>query len=312
MNLLAIVLALALEQWRTFRWRNVVQRAFLRSARALERRFNAGTTRQGTVATAILLIPAVLLVTAAHFALDYLNPLLALAFNVAVLYFLVGFRHFSHAFSAISDALRAGDAVTARRRLAAWRGADASGVSAEEIAKLAIEQGLKDSYCHVFGTLFWFLVVPGPGGAVLYRLTVLLAEHWRGGEDTPMGHELAAFGHPARQLLHWLDWAPVRLTAITFAVVGDFEDAAHCWRTQAAQWPSRHEGILFASGAGALGVMVGGLITDPAGEPEFRPELGVGEIADAEVLPSAAGMVWRALLVWLVVVLLLTLAYWAP
>jgi len=127
-----------------------------------------------------------------------------------------------------------------------------------------------------------------------------------------MGHELTTFGRPVRRLLHWLDWIPVRLTAITFAVVGDFEDAAHCWRTQAAQWPATHEGILFASGAGALGVLIGGLITGPTGEPEFRPELGVGELADAEVLPSAAGLVWRALLVWLVVVLLLTLAYWAP
>jgi len=29
-------------------------------------------------------------------------------------------------------------------------------------------------------------------------------------------------------------------------------------------------------------------------------------------MPSAVGLVWRALLVWLVVLLLLTLAYWAP
>jgi hypothetical protein len=30
------------------------------------------------------------------------------------------------------------------------------------------------------------------------------------------------------------------------------------------------------------------------------------------MLPSAAGLVWRALLVWLAVLLLLTVAYWAP
>ena len=48
------------------------------------------------------------------------------------------------------------------------------------------------------------------------------------------------------------------------------------------------------------------------GEPEFRPELGMGESADADILPSAIGLVWRALLVWLAVLLLLTLAYWAP
>jgi len=53
-------------------------------------------------------------------------------------------------------------------------------------------------------------------------------------------------------------------------------------------------------------------MTDSTGEPEFRPELGVGEPADADILPSAIGLVWRALLVWLVVLLLLTVAYWAP
>jgi hypothetical protein len=29
-------------------------------------------------------------------------------------------------------------------------------------------------------------------------------------------------------------------------------------------------------------------------------------------MPSATGLTWRALLVWLVLLLLLTLAYWAP
>ena len=72
------------------------------------------------------------------------------------------------------------------------------------------------------------------------------------------------------------------------------------------------EGILLASGAGALGVTIGGMLTGPTGEPEFRPELGMGELADAESLLSATGLVWRALLVWLVVLLVVTLAYWAP
>jgi adenosylcobinamide-phosphate synthase len=115
-----------------------------------------------------------------------------------------------------------------------------------------------------------------------------------------------------QRLLYWLDWIPVRLTALTFAVVGDFEDAVYCWRVQARQWPSIHDGILLASGAGALGIRVGGIMTDSTGEPEFRPELGIGEPADTDVLPSAIGLVWRALLVWVAVLLLLTVAYWAP
>ena len=312
MNVIAIVVALGIEQWRTFRWRGALQQRFIRYARWLEHRFNGGAAQQGAIAAALAIAPPVLVAACGYWALDPISPLLGLAWNVRVLYLLVGFRHFSHAFSAIVDALKAGDAIAARRRLAAWRGSDASGVSAEEIPKLAIEQGIEDSYRHVFGILFWFLVLPGPAGAVLYRATVLLAAEWQGDELTPHGHQLSAFGTPVRRLLDWLDWIPVRLTAATFAVVGDFEDAIYCWRTQSGQWPRLNEGILLASGAGALGVVIGGTITGPAGEPEFRPEMGIGDPADSDVLPSAAGLVWRALLVWLAVLLVLTLAYWAP
>jgi adenosylcobinamide-phosphate synthase len=312
MNFLAVIAALALEQWRAFRWRGGLQSAFVRYAGVLEQRFNGGRPDEGAVAAALALVPPVALATAGYFALDQVHPLLGLVWNVALLYVLVGFRHFSHAFTAVAESLKAGDAIDARRRLVAWRGTDASGATAGEIPKLAIERGLEDSYRHVFGTLFWFLVLPGPGGAVLYRLTVLLAERWRGDPSTPIGHDLAEFGRPVQRFLHWLDWPSVRLTAITFAIVGDFEDAIYCWRTQAKQWTPRHEGILLASGAGALGATIGGPVTAPGGEPEFRPELGLGEPADADSLPSAVGLVWRALLVWLVLLLLLTLAYWAP
>ena len=48
--------------------------------------------------------------------------LLGLVVNVVVLYFLMGFRRFSHAISAIVAALSANDLQAARRALAAWRG----------------------------------------------------------------------------------------------------------------------------------------------------------------------------------------------
>jgi adenosylcobinamide-phosphate synthase len=285
---------------------------FRRYARTLERRFNAGTAQQGAIAGVVALAPAVVLAAAGYWVLDQINALLGLAWNIAILYLLVGFRHFSHAFSAIGEALKSGDAIAARKRLVAWRGSDAAGATAGEIPKLAIERGLLDAYRQVFGTLFWFFALPGPGGAVLYRLTALLVEQWHGDADTPMGVQLAHFGRPVAQLLRWLDWIPVRATAMTFAVVGDFEDAVYCWRTQAKQWPSVHDGILLASGAGALGCAIGGTLTTATGEPEFRPELGIGDAADTDMMPSAVGLAWRALLVWLVLLLLLTLAYWAP
>jgi hypothetical protein len=48
------------------------------------------------------------------------------------------------------------------------------------------------------------------------------------------------------------------------------------------------------------------------GEPDFRPELGLGDPVDADLMPSAIGLGWRALILWLLLILLLTLANWAP
>jgi cobalamin biosynthesis protein CobD/CbiB len=136
------------------------------------------------------------------------------------------------------------------------------------------------------------------------------------GDVTPLARDRGAFGRPARETLHVLDWVPVRLTALSFAVVGDFEDAVYCWRTQASQWPAFEGGdsvgILLASSGGALGVELGGPIVTLSGEPEERPAMGLGEPADVELLPSGVGLVWRALVLWLLLTLLLTLANWAP
>lgn len=320
MNFVAILAAIGLEQWRAFGWRGALERAFVVYARWIEEKLNAGSAQQGAVAAVVALVPPVLGAAGVHLALAVAHPLLSFLWDVALLYLLMGFRRFSHAYGEIAAELKAGDAAKARRTLAGWRGGATSELSTSEVAKLAIEQGVIDSYRQVFAVLFWFTVLPGPAGAVLYRAVALLAQEWRGdprGENvTPIARARAVFGGPAQKLLWLLDWIPVRLTSLSFAIVGDFEDAVHCWRTQAKGWRDQeggeHAGIVLASGAGALGVLLGGPIPVPAGEPEFRPDMGTGETADADLMPSGIGLVWRALVLWLLLILLLTLAYWAP
>ena len=69
-------------------------------------------------------------------------------------------------------------------------------------------------------------------------------------------------------------------------------------------------GILLAAGGGALGVQLGGMLPTLAGDPDVRPELGMGDPVEPDVLPSAVGLVWRALVLWLLLILLITLANW--
>ncbi len=127
----------------------------------------------------------------------------------------------------------------------------------------------------------------------------------RGGDEDATG--LGEFGEFARQVFYLLEWLPIRLTAATFAIVGDFEDTVYCWRTQAASWPDSETGILLASGAGALGVRLGMPIPQ-GGLPQDRPELGIGDEADTDFMQSTIGLVWRSVVFWLILLLLMTLA----
>ncbi|MBI3149012.1 MAG: CobD/CbiB family protein [Betaproteobacteria bacterium] len=310
MNFLALLLALALEQLHSTPLRGVLHRGFVRYANLLERELNAGETRHGLIALLAAVLPPALLAFAIFWVLASLNPLLGLAWNALVLYLSLGLRQFSHPFTAIAEALRAGDVNEARRLLAEWRGGRGLELSSSEIARLSIEQGLLESHRHVFGTIAWYLVLPGPSGAVLYRCLAILAQKWSGDASTPMGQELAEFGRPARRFFALIDWLPVRLTAMSYAIVGDFEDAVYCWRTQAAAWTLPEQGIVLAAGAGAIGVRLGEPLREVGGGLIYRPDLGVGDAADSDLMQSAVGLIWRALAVWMVLILLATLAYW--
>jgi adenosylcobinamide-phosphate synthase len=298
MSLLAIVSALVIEQWRPLGDRRYVPGMLAAAAQWLEQSFNGGERRHGVVAWLVAVVPAVLVAALVHAALRSMSPLLALVFNIAVLYLTLGFRQFSHYFTDLQLAVKSGDIDKARSLLERWRGASGVVRSREEVIRLAIEEALVASHRHVFGVLLWYLLLPGPSGAILYRLAAYLADRWK-----PLG----GFGDFARRAFHVLEWPAVRLTASAFAVVGDFEDAVYCWRTQAHTWPDPDAGILLASGAGAMGVRLGMAIQDVEGM-QPRPELGVGEPADGPFLDSTVGMLWRAVVVWIFVLALVSVA----
>jgi cobalamin biosynthesis protein CobD/CbiB len=297
MSVIAIIAALIIEQWRPLGERHAVQGTLAAWAAWLEQSFNGGERRHGMVAWLVAVLPPVLLALALHAVLYSVHPLLALLFNIAVLYLTLGFRQFSHYFTDIQLAVKAGDIERARTLLEQWRGASGVVRSREEVVRLTIEEALLASHRHVFGVLLWYLLLPGPSGAVLYRLAAYFASRWK---------DLGSFGQFAQRAFYVLEWPAVRLTAAAFAVVGDFEDAVYCWRTQARSWFDPNAGIVLAAGAGAMGVRLGMPVQEVDGM-QPRPELGVGEPAEGPFLDSTVGLLWRAVVVWVFVLLLLTI-----
>jgi adenosylcobinamide-phosphate synthase len=303
MSLVSLIIALLIEQWRPLAERRALLSQLIRFANFLQRHFNAGERQHGMIAWALAVVPAMLIVIIAYYLLHRWSPLLAIALNVLTLYLTMGFRQVGHFFTDIHLALKSGELEKARAVLGEWRGVDCERLSSEEVARLAIEEALAASHHHVFAVVFWFMVLPGPSGAILYRLSSFLRHRWSGKRNT----ELAQFGDFADRLFRLLDWLPARLTAVMFAIVGDFEDAVFCWRTQAAKWPDPTLGVVLASGAGALGVRLGMPVQGDIA-PVVRPELGLGDAADLGYLDSTIGLVWRALVTILFLLFLLGLA----
>lgn len=306
MTLSSLIFALLLEQWRPSGDRNRIVLLFLSYADALERYFNTGARRHGVAAWIVAVVPVLILTGWIYYLLYNLSPLLAWAWNVVILYLTIGFRQFGDLFTEIKDALRNGDLLLARKLLRGWRGVPADELDSQEIARNTIELGLIHAHRYVFAIIVCFVVLPGPLGPVLYRLAELLSERWGSrAEQAP-----DAFGHFAAKAFEVIDWIPARSTAVSFAIAGNFEDAVYCWRAQAASWIDQAEGIILASGAGALGVRLGDSLREHAGQ-YHRPELGVGEEADVDFLQSTVGLIWRTLVLWLLLLLLLEIASWA-
>lgn len=302
MKFLALALALALEQAWPLRRNNGLYAAFERYADYLERQFNGLQASHGAIAWLVAVLPFALLTIVVYALLHHASVLLAMAWSVGVLYVAMGFRRFSHCFTDIAQALREQDINTARDVLGRWRGVPADELHAADVARVSIELGLWQAHRYVLGPIFWFVVL-GPVGPVVYRAADLLAERW-GQQVEPERRVFALF---AERAFFWIDWLPARFTAASFAIAGNFEDAAYCWRTQAASWNRSAEGVVLASGAGALGVKLGGVLRED-GMLNQRPELGIGSEVEVEDLRGAVGLIWRALVLWLVLLFIVSVA----
>ena len=317
MTFLSILFALLAEQLQPLRADNPVYAAVRRFGIRMEGWFNAGHASHGQLAWALTIVALMLPTALVYWACLRFSPFLALLWNVAILYLTLGFRHYSHYFTSIQLALNAGDEATARSLLAQWTKTDTAALDGADIARLAVETALISTHRNVFGVFFWFVMPLGPACAVMYRVAEYLARAWN--EPDHMKNE--AFGRFATRAFYVIDWLPARLTAGAFAVVGNFEDAVYAWRNFASRWQDEAVGIILSAGSGAMGVRLGSAAQQSATDSlqadaaaldpgSIELEGPLGEEATARALQSTVGLVWRALLLWMLLLLLLSFAVW--
>lgn len=239
----------------------------------------------GLLAWTLALLPWLLLAL-------WLRAQLGWVVDVLLLYFALGAKSLAEHAEAVAVPLAAGRLEEARARVGRMVSRDTQSLDARGVARAGVESVLENGNDAVFGALFWFVVAGGPG-ALLFRLANTLDAMW--GYRTPRYRN---FGWAAARLDDLLNYLPARLTALSYALLGKTRSALACWRSQAGAWDSPNAGPVMASGAGALGLMLGGSASYH-GASEIRPQLGCGAEPAAADIRRALALVQHALWLWL-------------
>jgi len=319
MSFISVLFALLLEQARPLSRGNPIHMAMRSWVRWCARMLDAGKPVHGWLVWSMAVGGPALASLTIYWLLGYfVSWALAVLWSALVLYTSLGFRQFSFHFTQIRDALAEGDDALARRLLADWQHMDANGMPRTEIIGQVIETSVLAAHRHVFGVLAWFSLLAalglGPTGAVLYRLAEFVARYWQHQSEAHFQPVSSAAQQYAHKAWAFMDWLPARVTATSFAVVGNFEEAIDSWRRYTQQGQPSNDGLVLAAMAGAVNIALRG--TRAAVYPLApAPTLPLGDDVAAgrpspelQHLAVVVGLVWRTVVMWVLMLALLTLA----
>lgn len=304
MNLIALMLGLLVERLAT-------KLFHLRSLTWLDRLIDGGLRRVQKLATWPPMIPVILLalllvlpIAAISIAIgDIALGLPYVAFAIFVLFFSFGPKDIGEDVDEYCTALEDGD----KDRIEETAKAIVEGDVPDD--ELQCIRKVEEAVCvhannRLFAVIFWFVVLGlfgplGPLGAWAYRVTDLIRRRAVATLGDGDGEDSApAMFRDAAVLLHgWLAWVPARLTSLGYAAAGHFDAAIGAWRApddqRDANLPEYNENLLARVGVAALALT--------ENEDESLIERGVRGAT------AANRLVFRALLIWAVIIAAMTL-----
>ncbi|ROS01920.1 adenosylcobinamide-phosphate synthase [Sinobacterium caligoides] len=245
----------------------------------------------GVLAVLLVLLPVITLAVALQYLLPS-NGLCSLLVAAVAVYFAVGCRSLVEHAQAISKPLLVGDLEASRVALSMIVSRDTSECDEREVAAGTVESVLENGSDAVIAPLCWFLLLGIPG-VLGYRVINTLDAMWGYKND-----RYCHFGWCAARLDDVANLLPARLCALAYALCGQTRVALRCWWRQAKHYKSPNGGPVMASGAGAIGVVVGGEATY-FGSTLTRTSLGEGRPAIAQDIDASVDLLLRSIAVWL-------------
>lgn len=298
MIILSLVIALVAERFlgpylylRQFAWFEIY-------AQRLRARFKSNAFWDGPLGiVATLALPLLVVAIVQYLLQGVVLNLLALVFGVLMLLYCLGPRDLDADSEAYTAAVEEGDEARAQTAASDLLGG-AAPPDPWTRTRAVTDAILSQSNERLFGVVFWYAVL-GPLGAALFRLAAVLRDNALNLVDEEVGYRLAAL-----RLYHILGWLPARLVALSYALSGSFEDAMQGMsdfkNSRHGEFADANAGLLVCAGNGALRLDADGLAPD-----EQSPEAHVTSVK------AALGLMWRTLIIWLGVLLLLGFAGWA-
>jgi adenosylcobinamide-phosphate synthase len=266
---------------------------FGNTAAWLEKRLNTRKSRKkGVLAMVIVVGIPVAVLAILQFALagTIFHPLL----DIVILTFVIGWQSMKQHAVAVSGSLLGGYLSASRAKLAMIVSRDTQDLNERQVVGSTIESVLENGHDCLFASLFWYALL-GPAGALLHRLVNTLDAMWGYKNE-----RYVEFGFFAARFDDVLGYLPARLTAISYMLCGSSKLALQSWRDQIGNHKSPNAGLVMATGAGALGIVIGGPV-HYGGKLQEKPYLGLGRPAQASDISRSIRLIEKALLVWLIV-----------
>ncbi|THU02806.1 hypothetical protein E9531_06815 [Lampropedia puyangensis] len=328
MSVFSLFCALLLDQFRPLQSHHRVYAVMRAMARRLRQHLDADTAQQAWLIWAlVVVIPAILVWLVYWLAGHFLGGFFAFLCSLMVLYACLDFRAFGLHFTDVRNAVNTGDLDAAGDALERWctaRGQEGEcvashAIDAEDMGSGAMKISLEHMHRYVFGVFTAFLLSSfvglGPLGAVLFRSAAHAYRFWVEQDEEPWTDNASpALVIATRMGWQAINWLPARVTALMFAAVGRYDDALSAWRTYSLRCPGDGDALVLATGVAAMGMapnVVDRVVTwSPCSRSEgesFERDTTDEAEALSRLLHALATMIWRVLVVWLLICLVIGL-----
>jgi len=245
--------------------------------------------QNGSVTLVIILSGALFSVWLVSAMLGNVLGLFGFLFGIAVLIFTIGPRDLEEDVKNINIAFENNDYEGANFHTSQFANRAIS-EPPMQLAQTVKEEILLQANIRMLGVFFWFILL-GPVGAVLFRLSYLLKESQKDENDE--------FAEASRELYKIVNWIPARICVLSFAVAGNFVDTMSYWHGLSDLWLRDSEEFIVVSGVGALRY-----------EQRIERDDHEDDEPDTHAIQHALSLVKRAVIVWVVLLGLLTVTGW--